>query len=96
MKSQDLCHRFVWSAAGLAPDNVVYMAVSLAPSNLRQDSKGEMASNAIIFMDLIPLACILISLGHLLIDPSLNGAIAIVYGNREAGAVADRDGSATA
>ena len=52
----------------------------------------EMASNAIILMDLIPLACIIISLGHLLIDPSLGGAIVIVYGNREAIAVDDRDG----
>ena len=30
-------------------------------------------------MDLIPLACIIISLGHLLIDPSFVGAMAIVY-----------------
>ena len=50
----------------------------------------------LILMDLIPLACIIISLGHLLIDPSLGGAMAIVYGNREAVAVDDRDGSATA
>ena len=38
-------------------------------------------------MDLIPLACILISLGHLLIDPSLDSAMAIVYGDREAVAI---------
>ena len=44
-------------------------------------------------MDLIPLACIIISLGHLLIDPSLGGAMAIVYGDREAIAVNDRDGA---
>ena len=43
-------------------------------------------------MDLIPLACIIINLGHLLIDPSLGGAMAIVYGDREAIAVDDRDG----
>ena len=43
-------------------------------------------------MDLIPLACIIISLGHLLIDSSLGGAMAIVYGDREAIAVDDRDG----
>ena len=35
-------------------------------------------------MDLTPLACIIISLGHLLIDHSLGGAMASVYGNREA------------
>ena len=34
MKAQDLRHRFVWSATGLVPDNVVYMDVLLAPSNL--------------------------------------------------------------
>ena len=54
-----------------------------------------MASNAIILMDLIPLAYIFISLGHLLIDPSLGGAMAITYGEREAVAVDERDGSAT-
>ena len=42
-------------------------------------------------MDLMPLACIIISLGHLLIDPSLGGAMAIVYGDREAIAIDDRD-----
>ena len=47
-------------------------------------------------MDLIPLACMIISLRHLLIDPSLGGAMVIFYANREAAAVADRDGSATA
>ena len=51
-----------------------------------------MASNAIILIDLIPLACIIISLGHLLIDPSLGVAMAIVYGNREAIAADDRNG----
>ena len=56
-----------------------------------------MASNAIILIDLIPLACIIISLGHLLIDPSLCRAMVIVYnGDREAVAVDDRDGTATA
>ena len=40
MKAQDLRHRFVWSVAGLAPDNVVYMAVLLAPSNFCRDSKA--------------------------------------------------------
>ena len=48
-----------------------------------------MALNAIILMNLIPLVCIIISLGHLLIDPSLGGAMAIVYGDREAVAIGD-------
>ena len=43
-----------------------------------------MASEAIILMDLTPLACTIISLGHLLIDRSLGGAMASVYGDREA------------
>ena len=55
-----------------------------------------MASNAITLMNLIPLACIIISLGHLQIDPSLGSAMVIVNGDREAAAVADRDGCATA
>ena len=54
-----------------------------------------MASEAIVLMNLIPLACIIISLGHVLIDPSLGGATAIVYGNREAVAIDNRDDSAT-
>ena len=61
-------------------------------SRQRFEGASEMASNAIIWMNLIPLACIIISLGHLLIDPSLGGAMAIVYGDREAIAVDDRDG----
>ena len=58
------------------------MAASLAPPNLRRDSMvpSEMASEAIILMDQIPLACIVISLGHMLIEPSFSGAIAIAYG----------------
>ena len=55
-----------------------------------------MAPNVIILMDLITLACISISLGHLLIGSSLSGAMAIVYGDQEAVAVDDRDGSAMA
>ena len=51
-----------------------------------------MASNAIILVDLIPLACIIVNLGYLLIDPSLGGAMTIVYGDREAITVDDRDG----
>ena len=51
-----------------------------------------MASNTIILMDLIPLTCIIISLGHLLIDPSLGGAMAIVYDDQEVIAVDDHDG----
>ena len=43
-------------------------------------------------MDLIPLACISIGLGHLLIDPSLGGTMAIIYGDRESIAVDDRNG----
>ena len=46
-------------------------------------------------MDLTPLACIIIGLGHVLIDPSLGGVITIVYGIREGVAAADGDGSAT-
>ena len=65
-------------------------------SSSRFEGASEMASNAIILMDLIPLVCIIISLGHLLIDPSLGGAMAIVYGDQEAVAVDDRDGSAMA
>ena len=41
-------------------------------------------SNAIILMVLIPLVCIIISLGRLLIDPILGGAITIVYSNQDA------------
>ena len=48
-----------------------------------------MALNAIILMDLISLAYIL---GHLLINPSLDGAMTIVYGDREAIAADGRDG----
>ncbi len=35
-------------------------------------------------MDLLPLACMIISLGCLLIDRSLGGAMDSVYGDREA------------
>ena len=35
-------------------------------------------------MDLIPLACTIISLDHILLDRSLGGAMASVYGEREA------------
>ena len=55
-----------------------------------------MASEAIVLIDLIALACISISLGHMLIDPSLCSAMGVVYGVREAVTVDDRDGSATA
>ena len=55
-----------------------------------------MTLEAIVSIDLIAPACITISLGHALIDPSLGGAMAIVYRVREAVAVDDRDGSATA
>ena len=55
-----------------------------------------MASEAIVSINLIALACITISLGRILIDRSLGGPMAIVYGDRGAVAVDDRDGSATA
>ena len=55
-----------------------------------------MASEAIVSIDLIALACIAISLGHMLIGPSLVGTMSIVYGVREAVAVDNHDGSATA
>ena len=42
-----------------------------------------MASEAIVLIDLIPLACIIISLGCLLIDRRLDGAMDSVYGDRE-------------
>ena len=48
-------------------------------SSSRFEGASEMASNAIILMDLTPLACIIISLGHLLIDRSLGGAMDSVY-----------------
>ena len=51
-----------------------------------------MASEAIVLIDLIPLACIIISLGHILIDPSLGGAITIAYSVREVVAAGVRDG----
>ena len=62
----------------------------------RFDYASEIASEAIVLIDLITLACITISLGHMLIDPSLGGAKAIVYGVREAVVVDNHDGSATA
>ena len=55
-----------------------------------------MTSDAIVSIDLTALVCITVSLGHMLIDPSLDGAMAIVYGVREAVAVDNRNGSATA
>ena len=55
-----------------------------------------MASEAIVSIDLIALACIAISLGHMLIGPSLVGTMSIVYGVREAVTDNDRDGSTTA
>ena len=54
-----------------------------------------MASEDIALMDIIPLACIVISLGHMLIDPSFGGAIAIAYGVCEAVVADDGDDSAT-
>ena len=54
-----------------------------------------MASKAIASVDLIALACITISLGHMLINSSLIGAMAAVYDVREAVAIDDHDGSAT-
>ena len=51
---------------------------------------------ATALMDLIPLACIVISLGHMLIDSSFGGAIAIAYDVREAVAANDGGDSATA
>ena len=53
-------------------------------SSSRFEGASEMASNAIISMDLIPLACTIISLGHILLDRSLGGAMDSVYGDREA------------
>ena len=53
-------------------------------SSSRFEGASEMASNAIILMDLLPLACTIISLGCLLIDRSLGGAMDSVYGDREA------------
>ena len=55
-----------------------------------------MASEAIALIHLIALACVTISLGHMLIGPSLGSAMAVVYGVREVVADADRGGSATA
>ena len=52
-----------------------------------------MASEAIVLMDIIALACIGISLGHMLIDPSFGGANAIAYGVCEAVAANDGDDS---
>ena len=57
-------------------------------SSSRFEGASEMASNAIILMDLLPLACMIISLGCLLIDRSLGGAMDSVYGDREAIAAA--------
>ena len=54
-----------------------------------------MASEAIVLMDIIALACIGISLGHMLIDPSFGGANAIAYGVCEAVVADDGDDSAT-
>ena len=53
-------------------------------SSSRFEGASEMASNTIILMDRIPLACMIVSLGCLLIDRSLGGAIDSVYGEREA------------
>ena len=53
-----------------------------------------MALKAIVSIDLIALAYITISLGNVLIDCSLGGAMTIVYGICEA--VNEYDGRATA
>ena len=53
-------------------------------SSSRFEGASEMASNTIILMDRIPLACMIVSLGCLLIDRSLGGAMDSVYGEREA------------
>ena len=55
-----------------------------------------MASEAIAMMDLLPLACIVISLGHMLIDPSFGCANAIAFDVHEAAAAADDDGNGSA
>ena len=52
-----------------------------------------MTSEAMVLIDLIPLVCITITLGHVLIDPSLGGAMTIICGDQAAVAVDDRDGS---
>ena len=53
-----------------------------------------MALEAIVLMERTPLACIVISLDHMLLDPSFDGAIAITYGVHEAaGDDGDGDGS---
>ena len=40
LKAHDPLRRSAWSAAGRAANNVANMAASLAPSNLRRDSKA--------------------------------------------------------
>ena len=49
-------------------------------SSSRFKSTSKMASDAIILMDLIPLACMIVSLGCLLIDRSLGGPCAVSDG----------------
>ena len=39
-KAHDLLHRSAWSAVDRAANNIANMATSLAPSNLRRDSKA--------------------------------------------------------
>ena len=54
-----------------------------------------MASEAIVSIDIIALACITISLGTMLIDPSLGDAMVIIYGVHVAVAIDNRDDCAT-
>ena len=61
-------------------------------SALRFNGTSGIAAKAIY---LIALVCMAISLGRVLIDPSLGGAIAIVYGDRKSVAADDCGGSAT-
>ena len=72
------------------------MAASLAPPNLRLICASKMAPEAIISIDLIALAYIPISLGHMSIDPSFGDTMVIIYRVCEVVAVNDCDGSATA
>ena len=55
-----------------------------------------MASEAIVLMNIIPLACIIITLGCVLIYLSLDGAMTIVYDDQEAAAADDQDDNAEA
>ena len=55
-----------------------------------------MEAKAIKLIDFIALPCVGINLGRALIEPSLGGAIAIVYGDHEGVAADNHNGSTTA